>query len=80
MMKTRIFLSQMNDKWTVKSLETSTVLFGTGCLFAWIGLLRYFNFNYKFHASIFPFSGFFFDLWFYVHDKQLCSCQHGQLL
>ena len=47
----------MNDKWTVTSLDNFTVLLGIGCLFAWIGLLRYFKFNYKFHvSSCIPFS------------------------
>lgn len=40
---------QIDEQWTVTSLDTFTVLLGIGCLFAWIGLLRYFKFNYKFH-------------------------------
>ena len=43
---------QAGEKWTVAGLDTFTVLLGIGCLFAWIGLLRYFKFNYKFHVSI----------------------------
>ena len=45
------FYLQTNSNWTVESLDKFTVLLGIGCLFAWVALLRYFKFNYKFHVS-----------------------------
>ena len=37
--------------WTVASLESYAVILGIGCILAWVGLLRYLKFNYKFHVS-----------------------------
>ena len=44
-----IFLFQ-DARWTIASLEQYCVVLGIGCILAWVGLLRYLKFNYKFNV------------------------------
>lgn len=52
---------ELNDaRWTIASLEQYCVVLGIGCILAWVGLLRYLKFNYKFNLL---FSTMYNSIW-----------------
>ncbi|XP_052781865.1 mucolipin-3-like [Mya arenaria] len=61
-----IVFSGESNSWVLATLDAFTVWLGVGCLLSWLCLLRYFDFNFKFHLLFSTLYRAFWDVMAYL--------------